>query len=126
MPTLDNRYLLLGSDQAQSRQQFAEFFTVQDARANEALATETSAIVSDVAPAWLEPVASIEDTADRHVRMGLREAFVTLVRGTVINYLSKFEFVSESVLAMYAVTDGMPGLSGSPWTRCRSETHPCR
>lgn len=51
MPTLDGRYFLLGSDQAESRRQFAQFFTAQDARAAEALATEIGSIVTDVGPA---------------------------------------------------------------------------
>ena len=116
MPTLDGRHLLLGSDQAESRRQFGQFFTDQDARAAEALAIEIGSIVSDVGPAWLQPVRNVEDTAEQFVRPELREAFVNLVRGNVIDYLSRFEFATEDVLAMYAVTDGMPGLSGSPWT----------
>ncbi|PRZ43368.1 phytoene dehydrogenase-like protein [Antricoccus suffuscus] len=116
MPTLDGRHLLLGSDQTESRRQFAQFFTTRDARAAEALATEIGDIVSDVGPAWLQPVQSVEDTAEHFVRPTLREAFVDLVRGNVVDYLSKFEFATEDVLAMYAVTDGMPGLTGSPWT----------
>lgn len=115
MPTLDNRYLLLGSDQAAARQQFAGFFSEQDARASERLADEIGAIVADVAPAWLQPVLSVEDTAERYLRPHLRQAFIDLVRGSVTDYLAKFDFASENVMAMYAVTDGMPGLSGSPW-----------
>ncbi len=116
MPTLDGRYLLLGSDRKEARRQFRQFFTAEDARAAEALATEIGSIVDDVGPAWLRPARNVEDTAEHFIRPKLREAFVDLVRGNVLDYLSKFEFASENVLAMYAVTDGMPGLSGSPWT----------
>lgn len=115
MPTLDHRYLLLGSDRADSRRQFAQFFTEQDARATEHLAAEISAIVADVAPAWLQPVLPVEDTAERYLRPQLRQSFIDLVQGSAIDYLTKFDFASENVMAMYAVTDGMPGLSGSPW-----------
>src|SRR5262249_20210130 len=51
----------------------------------------------------------------RYVRPRLRETFLQLVKGSVIDYLSRFGFASEELVAMYAVTDGMPGLSGSPW-----------
>lgn len=116
MPTLDNRYLLLGADQDKSRRQFAEFFTEADARANQALGAEISAIVHDVAPAWLQQPLTVEDTAQRFVRPELQQAFVDLVRGSAMDYLQKFGFASEEVIGMYAVTDGMPGLSGSPWS----------
>jgi phytoene dehydrogenase-like protein len=33
-----------------------------------------------------------------------------------MDYLDRFGFASETVVAMYAVTDGMPGLTGSPWS----------
>ncbi len=39
-----------------------------------------------------------------------------MVRGSAMDYLDRFGFASETVLAMYAVTDGMPGLTGSPWS----------
>ena len=51
------------------------------------------------------------------MRPPLRRTFVELVRGSAIDYLDRFGFVSETVVAMYAVTDGMPGLTGSPWSR---------
>jgi phytoene dehydrogenase-like protein len=42
--------------------------------------------------------------------------FVDLVRGSAMDYLQRFGFAGETVVAMYAVTDGMPGLTGSPWS----------
>lgn len=39
-----------------------------------------------------------------------------MVRGSAMDYLGRFGFESETVQAMYAVTDGMPGLTGSPWS----------
>ena len=116
MPTLDNRYLLLGSDRAAARKLFAEFFTERDAAADEALATELSALRDDLAPAWLTEPLSVEATAERYIRPSLRQPFIDLVRGSAIDYLSRFDFASEAVVAMYAVTDGMPGLTGSPWS----------
>ncbi len=116
LPTLDGRYLLLGADEQESRRQFAEFFTEADARADQALRTELSAMAGDLAPAWLAEPLPVEQTAERYIRPELRERFVELVRGSAMDYLSKFGFASELVTAMYAVTDGTPGLNGSPWS----------
>src|SRR5215469_3113042 len=115
LPSLDGRYLLLGSDAAGVRDQFTRFFTEKDWLANEALGTELAALRSDLAPSWLAEPCTVEVTAERYVRPQLRETFIQLVRGSVIDYLSRFGFASELLVAMYAVTDGMPGLSGSPW-----------
>jgi phytoene dehydrogenase-like protein len=116
LPTLDGRHLLLGSDRDRSRRLFAEFFTEADARADEALATELAALRDDLAPAWLAEPLPVEETAERYLRPGLRDTFTGLVRGSAMDYLRRFGFASETVLAMYAVTDGMPGLTGSPWS----------
>ncbi|MGA8116045.1 MAG: NAD(P)/FAD-dependent oxidoreductase [Actinocatenispora sp.] len=116
LPTVDGRYLLLGGDAGQARQQFAEFFTEADARADEALRTELAALAADLAPAWLREPLPVEETAERYLRPELRDRFVSLVRGSAMEYLTSFGFASELVTAMYAVTDGMPGLTGSPWT----------
>ena len=112
LPALDGRYLLLGADHAA----FAEFFTDADARADEALRTELGALAADLAPAWLAEPLPVEQTAERYIRPALRDTFVDLVRGSAIDYLSRFGFGTELVVAMYAITDGMPGLTGSPWT----------
>jgi phytoene dehydrogenase-like protein len=116
LPTLDGRHLLLGGDRAAARAQFAEFFSEADARADEALGAELAALREDLAPAWLAEPAPAEELADRHVRPALRETFVAMVRGSAMGYLGRFGFESETVQAMYAVTDGMPGLTGSPWS----------
>jgi phytoene dehydrogenase-like protein len=116
LPTLDGRHLLLGGDRAESRRLFAEFFTAADARADEALATELAALTGDLAPAWLAEPLPVAETAERYLRPALRETFVDLVTGSAMDYLQRFGFASETVVAMYAVTDGMPGLTGSPWT----------
>ena len=44
----------------------------------------------------------------------MRETFVALCRGSVVEYLDRFGFASERVVAMYAVTDGLSGLSAGP------------
>ena len=116
LPTADGRHLLLGGDRAVARRQFEEFFSPADAAADEALATELAALREDLAPAWLTEPLDVEATAERYVRPALRQVFVDLVRGSAIDYLERFGFASPTVVAMYAVTDGMPGLAGSPWS----------
>ena len=116
LPTTDGRYLLLGGDEAANAAQFEKFFTEQDWRAQQALSAEISALAEDLAPAWLAEPLSVEETAERYIRPELRERFVSLVRGSAIDYLTSFGFASELLVAMYAVTDGMPGLTGSPWS----------
>ncbi len=115
LPTLDGRYLLLGADAGAARDQFLDLFTERDWRANQALEAELAVMRDDLAPAWLAEPVTVEETAERYVRPRLRETFVRLVTGSAVDHLSRFGFVSETLVAMYAVTDGMPGLSGSPW-----------
>jgi phytoene dehydrogenase-like protein len=111
LPTLDRRYLLFGSDRAAMRLQFVEFFSEQDWAANEAMNTEIAQIRDDLAPSWLDEPMSVEETAERYVRPGLRRAFLDLVARPVEEYLGRFGFKSDLLLAMYAVTDGFSGLS---------------
>jgi phytoene dehydrogenase-like protein len=113
LPTTGNRYLLFGSDQAAMEQQFLSFFSAADWRANQALNTEIGQLRDDVAPTWLEEPLSIEDTAARYVRPALRQAFIDLCRGSVGDYLDRFQFKSDLLKAMYAVTDGLSGLYGT-------------
>ncbi|MEP6696104.1 MAG: NAD(P)/FAD-dependent oxidoreductase [Pseudonocardiales bacterium] len=116
LPTLDGRHLLLGGDREQARRLFAEFFSEADARADEALADEIGALRDDLGPAWLTEPLDVEATAERYIRPALRQVFIELVRGSAMDYLERFGFAAELVVAMYAVTDGMPGLTGSPWS----------
>jgi phytoene dehydrogenase-like protein len=113
LPTTDRRYLLFGSDVKAMRQQFLEFFSEKDWRAHQALTREMGQIREDLAPSWLEEPLSLHDTAERYLRAGLRETFIDLVTRPVEHYLARFGFESELLLAMYAVTDGFPGLHGS-------------
>jgi phytoene dehydrogenase-like protein len=113
VPTTDRRYLLFGSDADAMRRQFVDFFSEQDWRANEAMNREIGQIRDDLAPSWLEEPMSAEATAERYVRPGLRKAFRDLVANPVEDYLGRFGFRSELLLAMYAVTDGFSGLTAS-------------
>ncbi len=113
LPTTDGRYLLFGSDRDSMKQGFSRFFSERDGRANEALEDEIGQIRQDVAPTWLEEPLSIEETGERYVRPALRKAFVDLCRKPVGEYLARFDFESDLLRAMYAVTDGFSGSAGS-------------
>lgn len=106
--------LLLGADPEANRTALERAFSTADARADAALQQELAALRHDLAPAWLEEPASIEETADRYIRPGLQDTFVSLCRGSVVEYLDRFGFASERLLAMYAVTDGISGLAAGP------------
>jgi phytoene dehydrogenase-like protein len=113
LPTTEQRYLLFGSDIETMRQQFSAFFSEQDWWAAQALRREIGEIRDDLAPSWLEEPLSLPDTADKYLRPALRETFINLVTRPVEEYLARFGFESELLLAMYAVTDGFPGVCGS-------------
>jgi phytoene dehydrogenase-like protein len=113
LPTTDRRYLLFGSDVQALRQQFLAFFSERDWKAHQALTREIAQIREDLAPSWLEEPLSVDDTAEKYLRPALRETFINLVTRPVEHYLARFGFASELLLAMYAVTDGFPGLHGS-------------
>jgi phytoene dehydrogenase-like protein len=113
LPTTGSRHLLFGSDEAQLAAQFRRFFSERDYQAWRALSRELVALRDDVAPTWLEPPESIEETAARRVRPELQRTFIELCRGSVGAYLERFGFESPLLRAMYAVTDGYAGSSGS-------------
>ena len=113
LPTTDDRYLLFGSDVQALRQQFLTFFSERDWNAHQALTREIAQIREDLAPSWLEEPLSVYDTAARYLRPALRDTFINLVTRPVEDYLARFDFASELLVAMYAVTDGFPGLHGS-------------
>ena len=112
LPTTDHRYLLIGSDHESLRRQYTEFFSEQDWEAHSAMNAELAQMREDLAPAWLLPPLSAEDTAERFIRPALRDAFVRLVRGTIADYLARFPFKSALIQAMYATTDAFSGLRG--------------
>jgi phytoene dehydrogenase-like protein len=116
LPTTSDRYLLMGSDRTATRQQFVDFFSAADRDADDRLQAELDALREDMAPAWLQPPGSVEETAERFIRPALRDVFVDLVRGAVASYLDRFGFKTDLVTAMYAVTDGLSGLHAGPDT----------
>lgn len=109
LPTMDNRYLLFGSNEQEMRRQFLAFFSEADWRANQAMNEELAALREDLAPAWLQPPLSLEETAERFIRPALRTPFIRLCRGTAHEYLDRFGFESDLLKAMYAVTDAFSG-----------------
>jgi phytoene dehydrogenase-like protein len=113
LPTTGERCLTFGSDREALKAQFERFFSDRDWRANEALQVEIAQLREDVAPAWLEEPRSIEETADRYIRPSLREPFLALCHGSIGGYLGRFDFESDLLRAMYAVTDGFSGLDGT-------------
>ncbi|MEZ4450594.1 MAG: NAD(P)/FAD-dependent oxidoreductase [Nannocystaceae bacterium] len=113
LPTTGARHLLLGGDPAANERAFLDFFSARDHRAHLALEAELAALREDVGPTWLEAPRTIEETAERHVRPALRQIFVDLCRGSIGAYLGRFDFESDLLRAMYAVTDGFSGVYGS-------------
>ncbi|GAB3520021.1 phytoene desaturase family protein [Phytohabitans suffuscus] len=107
-------YLLFGSDREATRAQMARFFSPEDVAADDAMQAEIGALRDDLGPAWLAEPLPVEETAERYVRPALRRTFVDLVRGSVADYLARFEFRSELLVSMYAVTDGLSGLNAGP------------
>ena len=112
LPTTGSRYLLFGSDAAALEAQFRRFFSERDYRAHLELARELEALKADIAPTWLEEPLSIEETAARYVRPALQQTFVELCRGSIGQYLERFDFESPLVKAMYAATDAYAGCAG--------------
>jgi phytoene dehydrogenase-like protein len=113
LPTREpGRSLLLGGDSAANRRALAAFTSARDVAALEAMQAELEALRDDLAPAWLQPPRPVEETAERFVRPALREVFVDLVRGSVADHLGRFDFGSDLLPVMYAVTDAFPGLHG--------------
>ena len=107
-------HLLMGSDRAATRAQLAAFFSPADAAADDAMQAELARLRDDLAPAWLAEPLPAEETAERYLRPALRQVFLDLVRGSVVDYLARFDFRSELLTSMYAVTDGLSGLNAGP------------
>jgi len=107
-------YLLFGSDRDATRAQMASFFSPADVAADDAMQAELAALRDDLAPAWLAEPLPVDETAERYIRPALRQVFVDLVRGSVADYLARFDFRSELLVSMYVVTDGVSGLNAGP------------
>ena len=113
LPTMDRRYLLFGSDQQAMHRQFLEFFSEQDWNANQALMTEIGQLRDDLAPSWMEEPVPVGQVAERYIRPELRKIFLDLVNRPVEEYLDRFKFKSDLLIAMYAVTDAFSGLNAT-------------
>ena len=107
------RHLLLGGDGQANRRAITAFASAADATAVAAMQAELAALRDDLAPAWLAPPLPAEAVADRHVRPALQQVFLDLVRGSVADHLARFDFATDVIPAMYAVTDAFPGLHGT-------------
>jgi phytoene dehydrogenase-like protein len=114
LPTRGDAYLLFGTDREATRAQMARFFTPVDVAADDAMQAEIGALRDDLGPAWLAEPLPLEETAERYIRPSLQQTFVDLVRGSVADYLARFDFRSELLVSMYAVTDGLSGLNAGP------------
>jgi phytoene dehydrogenase-like protein len=114
LPTRGDGYLLFGTDREATRAQMARFFSPEDVAADDAMQAEIGALRDDLGPAWLAEPMPVEETADRYIRPALRQVFIDLVRGSVADYLARFDFRSELLVSMYAVTDGLSGLNAGP------------
>jgi phytoene dehydrogenase-like protein len=111
LPTTDGRYILFGSDKVETKKQFLKFFSQQDWDAHCDLQNELAALRDDIAPSWMEPPLTVEATAEKYVRPELQNNYISLVRGSVRQYLDRFDFKSDLLKAMYATTDGFSGLT---------------
>lgn len=116
MPTHDGRSLLLGADPAHNDRALRRFSGDRDADRMQRLDEFLAAIRDDLAPAWLRPPLTVEDTAERYIRPALRDRFVALVRGSVAEHLDRYGFEDPLLPAMLAVTDAFPGTHGGPDT----------
>lgn len=112
LPTLSGRSYLFGADAEANAAQLSE----RDRAADTRLGAELAALREDLAPVWLQEPGSVEETADRFIRPELQQVFVDLCRGSVTDYLARFDFADELLVAMYAVTDGLSGLHAGPDT----------
>ena len=86
-----------------------DLLTERDLKADAALQDELAMLRDDISPAWLQDPPPLEETAERFIRPQMRDTFVALCRGSVAEYLDRFDFESELLVAMYVVTDGMSG-----------------
>ncbi|GMH38638.1 hypothetical protein BSKO_06522 [Bryopsis sp. KO-2023] len=112
LPTTGDRHLLLGSNEIDTERQMLKFFSKQDWSAMQALEEELNIFRQDIGPTWMMQPLSIEQTAEKYVRSPYKQAFVNLCRGSILEYLNRFDFKSDLIKAMYIVGDGTIGLSG--------------
>lgn len=97
--TTSARYLLVADtlDRAEGG-----VLSAHDAQGLRAMFAELDALASDLAPAWAATPMPLEDTASRYVRAPLRERFIGLCRGSLADYLGRFDLRSSLVRAALA------------------------
>eukprot|EP01025_Chloroclados_australasicus_P049920 TRINITY_DN5705_c0_g1_i1.p1 TRINITY_DN5705_c0_g1~~TRINITY_DN5705_c0_g1_i1.p1 ORF type:complete len:522 (-),score=64.74 TRINITY_DN5705_c0_g1_i1:7-1512(-) len=113
LPTTGDKYLLFGSNQQAMEQQFLKWFHEDDWKAHKRMQSELASFREDLGVSWLMPPFSLEETAERFIRKHLRNKFIDLCTQPVMHYLDRFGFKNDLLKAMYAVTDGISGLSAS-------------
>jgi phytoene dehydrogenase-like protein len=118
-PEGETSHVVFGSDAERTKREIARGFSDADARAYEAMQTELGQLCDDVARTWLEPPVSIEETAERCVRPALRNAFVTLCRGSAGQYVERWGFRSDRLRALLRLNAGL-GAAEDPWTSAGS------
>ena len=116
LPTLEGTALRLGADSAANAEAMLVMFGAKACRADAAMQDELAMLRADLAPVWLREPMSLEATAEEFVRPGLRDSFVDLCRGSVADYLARFDFGNDLLMSMYSVTDGLSGLTAGPDT----------
>jgi phytoene dehydrogenase-like protein len=83
-----------------------------DYAAATAMLAELAALRDDVERAWLEEPLSVEETAERYVRRYLRHVFVDLCRKPAADYLRRWGFHDELVVASRALS-ALAGVTGT-------------
>jgi phytoene dehydrogenase-like protein len=73
-----------------------------DAAALATMFKEIDEIVSDLTPAWVAGALDVEATAERFVRAAHRDAFIALCRGSIGDYVARFDVKSDLVKAAIA------------------------
>ena len=117
-------------DEAATKASFLSSFSHKDWLAMKEMERELHGIREAFAPAMLCPSpGTAEDAAgaffssssgrrsSARVSSAHADAFVSLVRGSVADYLNRFEFESEMLKAMFCATDGLSGATASPYDR---------
>lgn len=113
-------------DEAATRESFLSVFSRKEWANMKAMESELAEMREAFAPAMLCPSPrSAADAADAlsfgsssPPRRGeIAASFVSLVEGSVADYLDRFDFRSEMLKAMFCATDGLSGATASPYDR---------
>jgi len=109
--TQEGKYIIFGTNREEMKRQFIEYFSAQDWEAQLKLEAELDALREDIGQTWLQEPLSIEETAEKFVRSSHRQIFIDLCRKPIRDYIARFNFKSDLLKMMYAVTDGFSGLN---------------